>query len=236
MVAQLESSAIFDAIVSLQAVANHLAVPSFNSQVIAPDEYRAIVDEGLQLVYSQHHRIISRLYPPAVSFITTEQLRSGPLGEDLTRLAQIAAGGMRASQDEVFDAADAVVQLLFWPVGSETFTVPRSFWQQPLGKMLSLAKLRSCEPSDLMSVGQAAEILNVTRPTIYRWMDDKSLDYVRDDMSGRTYILRRDVEAMKVDMDSVQTDSVKLNLAAQFAATGLVQPRGKALGDVVGLG
>lgn len=166
------------------------------------DEYSEIVDEALQLVYSQHHRIISRLSPAAVTRITIEQLRQGPLGEDLSRLAQIASGAMRAGREEVLGAIDAVLQLLFWPVGSETYMVPRSFWEQPLGKMLSLAKLRSFEPSDLVSIGNAANILNVTRPTIYRWMDDKSLDYVRDDMSGRTFVVRQDVEAMKADIDA----------------------------------
>ena len=166
------------------------------------DEYRNIVDEALQLVYSQHHRIISRLYPAAMTRVSLEQLREGPLGEDLARLAQIAAGAMRAGREEVLGAIDAVLQLLFWPVGSETYTVPRSFWEQPLGKMLSLAKLRSFEPSDLVSIGNAANMLNVTRPTIYRWMDDKVLDYVRDDMSGRTFVVKHDVEAMKADLDA----------------------------------
>jgi excisionase family DNA binding protein len=168
----------------------------------ATEEYRGIVDEALQLVYSQHHRIISRLYPAAMTRISLEQLREGPLGEDLSRLAQIASGAMRAGREEVLGAIDSVLQLLFWPVGSEIYTVPRSFWEQPLGKMLSLAKLRSFEPSDLVSIGNAANILNVTRPTIYRWMDDKSLDYVRDDMSGRTFVVRQDVEAMKADIEA----------------------------------
>ena len=165
-------------------------------------DYQTVVDDALQLVYSQHHRIISRLYPPAMPRVSLEQLREGPLGEDFSRLAQIAMGALRAGRDEVLGAIDSVLQLLFWPVGSETYTVPRSFWEQPLGKMLSLAKLRSFEPSDLVSIGNAANMLNVTRPTIYRWMDDKVLDYVRDDMSGRTFVVRHDVEAMKADIDA----------------------------------
>lgn len=170
-----------------------------------PEEYQGVIDEALQLVYSQHYRIISRLYPQAMARIGLEQLRHGPLGEDLSRLGQIAAGSLRAGRDEVLGAIDSVLQLLFWPVGSETYTVPRSFWEQPLGKMLSLAKLRSFEPSDLVSIGQAAAHLKVTRPTIYRWMDDKALDYVRDDMSGRTFVVRQDVEAMKADMEAAES-------------------------------
>jgi excisionase family DNA binding protein len=169
------------------------------------DEYQGVVDEALQLVYSQHYRIISRLYPSAMTRVSLEQLREGPLGEDLSRLAQIAGGALRAGREEVLGAIDSVLQLLFWPVGAESYTVPRSFWEQPLGKMLSLAKLRSFEPTELVSIGKAANVLKVTRPTIYRWMDDKALDYVRDDMSGRTFVVRQDVEAMKADMEAAES-------------------------------
>lgn len=169
--------------------------------VTVPDEAQAVIDEALQLVYSQHHRIISRLYPTARARIGLEELRSGPLGEDLARLALIASGAERAGRDEVLGAIDSVLQLLFWPVGAEVYTVPRSFWEQPLGKMLSLAKLRSFEPGDLISIGQAAAHLKVARPTIYRWMDDTTLDYVRDDMSGRMFVVRQDVEAMRNDIE-----------------------------------
>lgn len=176
--------------------------------VTVPDEAQAVIDEALQLVYSQHHRIISRLYPSARARIGIEELRSGPLGEDLSRLALIASGAERAGRDEVLGAIDSVLQLLFWPVGAEVYTVPRSFWEQPLGKMLSLAKLRSFEPGDLISIGQAAAHLKVARPTIYRWMDDTTLDYVRDDMSGRMFVVRQDVEAMRNDIDESGTSKL----------------------------
>ncbi len=166
------------------------------------DEYQSIIDEALQLVYSQHYRIISRLYPAAMARIGLDQLREGPLGEDLSRLAQVAVGALRPEREEVLAAIDSVLQLLFWPVGADTYTVPRSFWETPLGKMLSFAKYRAFEPNELISIGQAANHLNVTRPTIYRWMDDKSLDYVRDDMSGRTFVVREDVEAMKAAIEA----------------------------------
>ena len=44
---------------------------------------------------------------------------------------------------------------------------------------------------------EAAQQLGVTRPTIYRWMDDRTLNYVRDDMSGRTFVVRRDIDNLK---------------------------------------
>ena len=75
--------------------------------------------------------------------------------------------------------------MLFWPAAAEDYTVPRSFWDTDLGRMLALAKYRAYDP-ELVSIGSAAQQLGVTRPTIYRWMDDRTLNYVRDDMSGRT--------------------------------------------------
>ena len=47
------------------------------------------------------------------------------------------------------------------------------------------------------AIGNAAQQLNVTRPTIYRWMDDRTLSYVKDDMSGRTFVVRKDIENLK---------------------------------------
>jgi excisionase family DNA binding protein len=55
-----------------------------------------------------------------------------------------------------------------------------------------------------VSIGVAAETLSVTRPTIYRWMDDRRLNYVKDEISGRTFIVRRDIEnwnAMATDFE-----------------------------------
>ena len=95
------------------------------------------------------------------------------------------------------DAIDSVLQLLFWPAAAEDYSVPRTFWDTDLGRMLALAKYRAYEPTELVSIGNAAQQLGVTRPTIYRWMDDRTLNYVRDDMSGRTFVVRRDIDHLK---------------------------------------
>jgi excisionase family DNA binding protein len=97
----------------------------------------------------------------------------------------------------VLFAIDSVVQLLFWPAAADDYSVPRSFWDTDLGKMLALAKYRAFDASELVSIGNAAQQLGVTRPTIYRWMDDRTLNYVRDDMSGRTFVIRRDIDNLK---------------------------------------
>ncbi|HEX3721265.1 MAG TPA: excisionase family DNA-binding protein, partial [Nitrolancea sp.] len=135
-----------------------------------------------------------------------EQLRSGPLGRDLSRLAALARGEVREAKGRVVEAIDSVQQILFWPPGAEDYTVPRSFWETDLGRMISMAKFRAYEPADLVSIGNAAQQLGVTRPTIYRWMDDRTLGYVRDEMSGRTFVVRQDVENLRQEVAGAMSE------------------------------
>lgn len=165
--------------------------------------YQETIDKWLRVVYSNHHRLMSRLYPEAIQPLTLEQLRRGPLGRDLGRLAALARGEVREAKDRVLDAIESVLQILFWPPGAEDYSVPRSFWETDLGRMISMAKFRAYEPTELVSIGNAAQQLGVTRPTIYRWMDDRTLGYVRDEMSGRTFVVRADVDSLRRDMDSI---------------------------------
>jgi len=173
--------------------------------------YQEVIDQALDLVYAQHHRLTDQLYPDRVGCrdLTIEQMRQGQLGQDLKKLAMLAQGQIKEPKEKVLQAIDSVVQLLFWPIAAEDYSVPRSFWDTGLGKMLALAKFRAFEPHELVSIGSAAQQLNVTRPTIYRWMDERLLNYVRDDMSGRTYVVRRDIDTRKsvVDHDAVAAES-----------------------------
>jgi len=155
------------------------------------------IDSTLRLVYSQLHRYSVKLFGKGPDVISVEDLREGPLGKDLFHLARISRGEIQANQEEVFRAVNSVLELLFWPAGEDDYQVPRSFWEEPLGKMLSQAKLRAVDPSELMSIGNAAQVLGVTRPTVYRWMDDRTLNYVRDEMSGRTFVFRQDVDTKR---------------------------------------
>ncbi len=164
-------------------------------------EYEQIIQHTLTLVWLDYRRQAADLGQRDPAAFIPGALRTSPLGRDLVLLARVATGVQQPAREAVQGAASRVLRRLFQPVAAETHDVPRLFWEQPLGKMLSLAKYRSFEPRELLSIGQAASILQVTRPTIYRWMDDKSLDYVRDDMSGRTFIVRKDVEALRAEME-----------------------------------
>ncbi|MFT4040768.1 MAG: DNA-binding protein [Thermomicrobiales bacterium] len=173
---------------------------------VAPD-YQAAIDEALQLVYAQHHRLISKLHAGSVQELTLEQLREGTLGKDLRRLGAVAKGEESEPKEQVLQAIDSVLQILFWPAVADDYMVPRSFWDTELGKMLALAKYRAYDRAELVSIGGAAQQLGVTRPTIYRWMDDRTLNYVRDDMSGRTFVVRRDVDMLKQVAAGLQPES-----------------------------
>jgi hypothetical protein len=177
--------------------------------------YDQTIDEALQLIYSQERRFRRSLYGPAPDAISgIEELRGGPIGEKLFWLARIAEGEERASLAVVAEAARAVLDLLLWPVGADTYDVSQPFWDEPLGRMLTRAKWRCADPTDLMSIGAAAEYLGVTRPTIYRWMSTGTIESVRDDVSDRFFLLRSEMERMRGD-------------AARMAMEQEIMPRGE---------
>jgi excisionase family DNA binding protein len=155
---------------------------------------QAAIDQTLQVVSGESRRLANRLGPAAGPPPSLAQLRAGTLGQDLAHLALVAAGRIRESRERVLAAIDAVLQLLFWPAGADDYAVPRSFWATDLGRLLARAKFRAFAPADLVGIGAAARQLGVTRPTVYRWMDDGALDYVRDEVSGRSFVLRRGVD------------------------------------------
>jgi excisionase family DNA binding protein len=155
----------------------------------------ATIDRALQLAYSQLHRFATRLAPGSLAPSSLAHLRAGPLGRDLWRLAALARGEDAAPQDQVVAAVEAVVQLLFWPAAGATFQVPRAFWASDLGLLLARAKFRAFAPAELVGISAAAARLGVARPTVYRWVDDGVLGSVRDEVSGRTFVLGCDLAA-----------------------------------------
>ena len=163
-----------------------------------PEEYQVAIDEALQLVYSQAYRLAAQLSPDAPPHLTLEQVRRGQLGEDLTHLARVAAGQVAAERADVLAAIDEVLALLFVPAAGDRPVVDRRFWEdQPLGRMLAQAKFRTFERHELVTLGEAARALGVTRPTLYRWIEEGRLDSTCDAPSGRTYVALGDVEVLR---------------------------------------
>lgn len=168
-----------------------------------PTDYEPIIDQTLRVIHSQLHRYHRHLTGTAPDAVSVEQLRSGPLGQDLQRLARIARGEERVPAEQVFQSVRAILDLLLWPAGADTYEVQHPFWTEPLGKMLSQAKWRSVDRDELISIGAAADKLGVARPTIYRWMYAGTVESVRDDTSDRFYVMRRDI-------DHIQTEDTRI--------------------------
>lgn len=170
----------------------------YDASIPAPTPIvQAVIDQTLGVVWEDSRRLVTLLGSAAPPQLSLEELRSGPLGQDLTRLARVAYGHARESQEQVLAAIQNVLQLLFWPAGADTFAVPRTFWMTDLGRVLARAKFLAFAAEDLVGIGAAARRLGVARPTIYRWMDDGSLAYVRDDRTGRSYVLRRSLDLIQ---------------------------------------
>lgn len=56
-------------------------------------------------------------------------------------------------------------------------------------------KIVSIETNSLVSFGEAAKILNVSRPTVYNWVRDKKIHPVK--IGTNQFLLRVDIEALK---------------------------------------
>ena len=157
---------------------------------------QAVIDQALLLVADQQRQLLALLAPDGAAgrVPPLAELRQSRFGQDLQRLAAIGDGQLREPRERVLVAIETVVQLLFWPPAADDYAVPRSFWDTELGRLLARAKYRAFAPAELVGITDAAQRLGVSRPTIYRWLDDRALDSVRDELSGRTFALRRDVE------------------------------------------
>lgn len=86
-----------------------------------PIDYEPVIDQTLRLIHSQLHRFHRHLTGAAPDAVSLEQLRSGPLGQDLQRLASIARGEERVPADQVFQSVRAILDLLFWPAGADVY-------------------------------------------------------------------------------------------------------------------
>lgn len=192
-------------------VTSPVSKPSISSPETPPEQevnpFQEIIDKTLRLVYSQEYRYFLKMFGRSPEGPSVDDLRHGPLGRDLAWLARIAVDKEDAPATDVYRAVNSVLELLFWPAGEDMYEVPPSFWSEPLGKMLSQAKFRATDPADLMSISNAAKLLDVSLPRIYRWILEGVFQSITDGVEGRTYVLRSDVEEL-VDMTNRVSESL----------------------------
>jgi hypothetical protein len=108
-----------------------------------PVDAQAVIDQVLDLLLAEWRRVAAHLAPEIAAPFGLTQLRDGPAGRDLRRLAAVARGELIAEPEHVDQAIDSILQLLYWPAGAHAYAVPDGFWQTALGGMLVEARDRA---------------------------------------------------------------------------------------------
>jgi excisionase family DNA binding protein len=158
--------------------------------------FQPVIDDALRVLYSHYYRLGSQIGAEPGHVATLDELRGSAVGRDLALLGRIASGEALATGEHVSSEINRIVDLYFRQPLTHEVIVPRSFWDSGLGRMLSRAKLQSYHHSDLLSVGAVARELGVSRPTIYRWIDDRFLDGVYDEVGGRTFVTKQSLRQL----------------------------------------
>ena len=171
--------------------------PEVGAEPALEVEYPQMLDDTLQLLFSHYHRIINQLHPESFRELTLNQLREGPLGRDLRRLAQFAHGEVHEHGAHVLATVDSVLMALFGSAAAADYLVPRLFWDTELGECSASQSSAHTNPHELITIGAAAEMLGVTRPTFTAGWTTGPSTYVRDDINGRTWVVRRDIDNLK---------------------------------------
>jgi hypothetical protein len=161
-----------------------------------PPTEQAAIDQALQLVYTEHHRLNHLLGLAGTPSPTIAELRRSLLGEDLRRLALYGLGHTDEKPEDVLTAVESTLQVLFWATAANDYEVPLAFWRTTLGRMLGRAKRRALAAEGLVGIGATARLLGVDEPTVERFIAERLLDAVPNATGGRTLVGRRSVDRL----------------------------------------
>lgn len=135
---------------------------------------------------------------------------STPFGQQLVEIARAAAGDIKDDEEGfnrgvVYEGIQDLMEQLFAPPGLfNTYTIPASFWEHPLGQMVNLAWLW-VQQDKAIAQAQAAEILGLSINRIGQLIGEGKLrKYVDPDAperQGRTLVSLKDVEKLKAGRD-----------------------------------
>jgi len=133
--------------------------------------------------------------------LTNDQLLHTMLAQQLAEIARAAAGEIPHSEEAaeiIYQNIQDLMEALFAPRGVGTgYQIPASFWDSPLGQMVSRAILW-IKGDELISLAEAAKIRGVSIPAISQAVKAGRLTrYVDPNASqrqGRTLVSRAEVE------------------------------------------
>ena len=144
-----------------------------------------VIDTVLRLV-ADHHRAVGaaigkRSFSPSLA-----ELRQSPLGQDLRVLALSGDG---AASELIRDTAGRVTDLLLRPLAAEGLIIPPWFWGTAIGRIVARAIRATYGDSGLITLAEAADLLDVAAETVLGWTRDGSIPAIPDD-TGRLHIPR----------------------------------------------
>ena len=136
-------------------------------------EHERIVDSMLQSFAAratEHMQYLGRTAPQ----LTLEQLREGPLGQDLTNMAYLAEG--YPTEGNIDEMIQRVLRHCFAPMiqfsTNPMLRLPKGWQKTAFGLMVGNAYRRLIPTKDRMTTAQAARALGVKRQTLYDWVEE----------------------------------------------------------------
>lgn len=128
-----------------------------------------------------------------------------PFGQQLVEIARAATGLIKDDEEGfnrgvVYEGIQDLCEQLFAPPGlGSAYTIPASFWDHPLGQMVSVAMLW-VRQDELITQAEAAKIRGVSIQNINQAIQVGRLRSFKNpnanERQGRTLVSRRDVEKM----------------------------------------
>lgn len=175
----------FEQPVSLQVAG---AMPSLPN----PFDEDETLDQVLRLVANHHGSlgvaIGRRAFSPSIA-----ELRQSPLGRDLKTLTRAVA--CKTRPEDVVAAAERVRDVLLRPIASAGAAVPEWFWNTALGQIMARAERIALEPDGVLTVNQAATVLDAEPRQIETWIASGLLASLPGERDG-VVIPREEVERM----------------------------------------
>lgn len=175
-----------------------------------PEEYQEIIRQFVVEYFNRRkwqieNNFVIFLDPhPQIIQIHKDPL-STPFGQQLVEIARAASGLIEDDPEGfnrgvVYEGIQDLCEQLFAPPGlGSAYTIPASFWEHPLGQMVSVAMLW-VQQDELITQAEAAKIRGVTTQAINQATRDGRLRSFKNpdanERQGRTLVSRRDVDKM----------------------------------------
>jgi hypothetical protein len=152
-----------------------------------------VIDTVLRLV-ADHHRAVGAAIGKRSFSPTLAELRQSPLGQDLRFLVTSGDGG---PHEQIRETAGRVTDLLLRPLAAEGMVIPSWFWGTAIGRIVARAIESTYGIGGLITLLEAADLLQVTPETVLGWTRDGAMFAFPDD-AGRLLIPRDAVERRRL--------------------------------------